>query len=130
MLTLSAAEVRRLGLKPISSVPRPRSKVAKASPQLFIQACLARGLPAPVPEYVFAPPRKWALDWFFPAQRLALEIQGALFTHGRHTRGAALLKEHEKLNACAIAAIRVMFCTPDDVESGAIFPLLQKALVG
>jgi hypothetical protein len=43
-------------------------------------------------------------------------------------RGAALLDEHKKLNAAAILGFRVLFCTPKDVESGAIFPVIKKAL--
>lgn len=42
-----------------------------------------------------------------------MEVQGGIFTQGRHTRGAALLKEHEKLNHAAILGWRVLFTTPD-----------------
>lgn len=44
--------------------------------------------------------------------KVGIEIQGALFTGGRHVRGAALLKEYEKLNALSAAGWRVGLFTP------------------
>lgn len=77
--------------------------------------CRAEGLPVPVPEYRFAPPRRWRFDWAWASEKVALEVQGGLFIGGRHSRGAALLKEHEKLNAAAALGWRVVYTTPDQV---------------
>ena len=79
---------------------------------LFPAVCTAAGLPRPVPELRFAAPRRWRFDWAWPSLRIALEVQGGIFSGGRHVRGAALLKEMEKLNAAAIAGYRVLYCTP------------------
>ena len=94
----------------------------------FPWLCEAAGLPRPVAEYRFAPPRRWRIDWAFLDAKIALEVQGGLFTGGRHVRGAALLKEHEKLNALAIAGYRVLFVTPQQFAAGAAIALVQKAL--
>ena len=67
----------------------------------FATVCRAAGVPAPQAEFRFAPPRRWRFDFAWPLHALALEVQGGLFVRGRHSRGAALLKEHEKLNAAA-----------------------------
>lgn len=75
----------------------------------FWKAC---GLPAHRCEHVFHPARKWRFDYAWPEHRLALEVQGGIWTQGRHTRGAALLKEWEKLNAAAALGWRVMYCAP------------------
>lgn len=82
---------------------------------LFPRACLAVGIPAPIAEYRFAPPRRWRFDWAWPSEKIAMEVQGGLFTQGRHSRGAALLKEHEKLNAAAVMGWRVLFVTPQSL---------------
>lgn len=76
--------------------------------------CRADKLPVPVFELRFAPPRKWRFDVAWPSlsRPVALEIQGGLFVHGRHSRGAALEQEHEKLNAAAALGYRVLFSTP------------------
>lgn len=74
--------------------------------------CLDAGVRWPSAEVQFAPPRKWRFDYAWQEEKVALEIQGGVFTQGRHARGAALLREHEKLNAAAMAGYRVLFCTP------------------
>jgi len=79
---------------------------------LFSAVCRAAGLPEPVPELRFAAPRRWRFDWAWPELLIALEVQGGIFSGGRHVRGAALLKEMEKLNAAAIAGYRVLYVTP------------------
>lgn len=95
-------------------------------PRLFEAICRAHGLPAPRCEVQFAPPRKWRFDYLWG--KVALEVQGGIWTRGRHVRGAALLQEHEKLNAAAVLGFRVLFCTPHDLETGIIFPVIKKAL--
>lgn len=95
----------------------------------FIRAAwLGLGLPVPELEYRFAPPRRWRFDYAWPVQKVALEVQGGLFTHGRHTRGAALLKEHEKLNAAAALGWRICFVTPQQQASGEAMAIVEAAL--
>jgi hypothetical protein len=82
----------------------------------------------PVLEYKFHDKRKWRFDFAWPEHKLALECQGAIFTNGRHTRGAALLKEHEKLNEAARLGWRVMFTTPTNLCMGETIEMLKDAL--
>src|SRR5882672_4985229 len=98
---------------------------------LFPGLCLAVGVPAPTPEYRFAPPRRWRFDWALVEQRIALEVQGGLFLPGgggRHSRGAALRKEHEKMNAAAALGWRVLYCMPETLLT--LGPDLFKAALG
>lgn len=90
--------------------------------------CAAYGIPRPVAEFRFAPPRKWRFDYAWVENKLALEVQGGIWTGGRHVRGAALLKEHEKLNAAAKNGWRLLYCTPAELKSGAIFATVREAL--
>lgn len=69
----------------------------------------------PVAEHRFDEARKWRFDFAFPDKRVALEVQGGLFTGGRHSRGPALLKEHEKLNAAACAGWRILYTIPQNL---------------
>ena len=57
-----------------------------------------------------------------------IEVQGGLFSGGRHTRGAALLKEYEKLNHAAAMGIRVLFFTPQQLNNVATYDLIRRAL--
>ena len=92
--------------------------------------CRALKLAEPEAEYRFHPVRKWRFDYAWPAQKLALEVQGAIFINGRHTRGAALLKEHEKLNTAAALGWRVLFVTPKQVANGEAMQFVEQALHG
>jgi hypothetical protein len=95
---------------------------------LFSTLCIAAGLPMPIAEFRFAPPRRWRFDFAWPDQKLALECQGGLFSGGRHVRGAALLKEHEKLNAAAAFGWRVLFVTPQQMDDGEAVSIAQAAI--
>lgn len=89
--------------------------------------CRAHGWPQPVAEHLFAFPRRWRFDLAWPDTQLAIEIQGGLFIQGRHTRGAALLHEMEKLNAAAVAGWRVLLVTPQQLTDGTTTALLAHA---
>jgi hypothetical protein len=95
--------------------------------KLFDAACKAHGLPVPVHEFEFHPTRKWRFDFLFDGW-LAVELQGGLFTEGRHTQGAALLKEYEKLNAAQIMGYTMLLVTPEQVDSGEAFTIIKRAL--
>ena len=70
--------------------------------------------------------RRWRFDYCW--DEIALEVQGAIFTAGRHTRGSHLLSEYEKLNLAVIEGWAVLFCTPSQITDGSIFPVIRKAL--
>lgn len=108
-------------------------RVVRRTGVSFDRLCELSGLPKPVAEYRFdiITKRKWRFDWAWPGPRgggLALEVQGGLFVQGRHSRGAALLEEHEKLNEAAAQGWRVMFVSPDRLESTTTFEWLRRAL--
>ena len=43
-------------------------------------------LPEPEREYIFAPPRRWRFDFRWPGHMLAVEVEGGVYTNGRHNR--------------------------------------------
>ena len=73
------------------------------------------GIPEPVYEYRFHPTRKWRMDMAWIDQKVFLEVQGGIFVRGRHSRGAAMLKEWEKINTASSMGWRVLYCQPSDV---------------
>lgn len=108
-------------------VPPAARKLATMAGDLPLVVGVVR-IPAPAREHRFHASRRWRFDFAWEMHKLALEVQGGIFTRGRHTRGAALLKEHEKLNAAAIAGWRVLYCTPRDVKNGAATKLIALAI--
>lgn len=74
----------------------------------------------PEAEYRFDPSRKWRFDWAFVADKIALEVEGGVWTRGRHLRGKGYLGDLEKYNAAAIQGWCVLRVTPDQLTTHGI----------
>ena len=88
------------------------------------------GLPPPVPEHPFAPPRQWRADWAWPDQMLLWEIEGGTWKPGggRHNRAAGYEADARKYNAAAVRGWRIIRTTGAMVESGEALAVLTDAL--
>ena len=71
-------------------------------------------------EYPFHPTRKWRFDYAFPKVKIAVEVDGGLFSSykgmhaGRHSGGTGQLGDMEKGNAAAELGWLVFHYTPQD----------------
>ena len=88
----------------------------------------AIGLPEPMREYRFHPSRKWRFDFAFPAEKVAIEAEGGVWTHGRHTRGAGFQKDLEKYNSAVILGWKVLRFSGDQIKSGEALQIIEAAL--
>ena len=95
---------------------------------LFLALVKRAKLPAPVPEYRFHPTRRWRIDFAWPAERVALEVEGGVWTGGRHTRGAGFLKDAEKYNALAVLGWRLLRVTPSQLATLDTVAMLRSTL--
>ena len=85
----------------------------------LVQAqCRLHDLPWPVPEYRFHPTRKWRLDLAWPDLQIAVEVQGGIWTGGRHTRGQGAARDYDKLSTAAVMGWCVILVTPSQIKSG------------
>jgi very-short-patch-repair endonuclease len=100
----------------------------KTSPEIAIKVWVAQGLPEPLTEVVFHPTRKWRFDYAWPAFKVALEVEGGVWTGGRHTRGSGFLKDVEKYNAAACLGWRIIRVTPTDLMRTSTRVLIESAL--
>lgn len=91
----------------------------------------AHGLLA-VPEVKFHPVRKWRFDFVINDCMLggsvALEVEGGVFTGGRHTRGSGFVKDLEKYNEAAAMGWRIIRCQPKDLCTTETLDLIKRAL--
>jgi len=110
-------------------IARAAELPAALAERAFFEALRSARLPIPDAEYRFAPPRKWAFDYAWITQRIALEVERGAWTRGRHTRGVGYMKDLIKYNEASVRGwtlIRVtpqMFVRPETVE------LVQRAIV-
>lgn len=81
--------------------------------EAFALHCQAEKL-YPVREYQFHPERRWRFDFAFPAEKLAVEVEGI----GRHQTIGGFKKDAEKYNAAALKGWRVLRYTTDMVMRG------------
>ena len=81
-----------------------------------------------VSEYRFDPIRRWRLDFAFPDQKLAVEVEGGVWSGGRHSRGAGFEADCEKYNALTLAGWRLLRFTGKPIKSGEALETIMKAL--
>lgn len=90
----------------------------------------AAKLPEPVREFKFHPTRRWRFDFAYPAHMLGIEVEGGVFSGGRHTRGKGFTEDCAKYNQAAYLGWRVYRFTPDMVKSGEAVSMIEAALRG
>lgn len=93
-----------------------RHRVSKGE-QEFALHCLANDL-SPEREFRFHPKRRWRFDFAFPEFLLAVEIEGGIWTRGRHNRPTGFSGDCEKYNAAALLGWMVLRYPTDQVING------------
>ncbi len=79
-------------------------------------------------EHKFHPSRKWRFDIALPSIKLAIEIEGAVYTNGRHTRGSGFVKDIEKYNEAAILGWTLLRFTHVTHTNNEIIDTVKKIL--
>jgi hypothetical protein len=96
---------------------------------IIVNAWLSEnGIPLPEYEYKFHPTRKWRMDLAWVDKKIFVEVQGGIFVNGRHSRGAAMLKEWEKINNASAMGWRVLYCQPCDLCTMDMVKLIKECL--
>ncbi len=94
------------------------------------------GIKPPIKEFRFCPDRRWRADfvWVFdPAENkkhkgVILEINGAVWTKGKHTYGKQLLDEYEKLNTASMDGWIVIQVGNYHLKNGQMLEWVKRAL--
>lgn len=77
-------------------------------------------------EYRFHPLRKWRFDYAIPSIRMAIEVEGGVWTGGRHTSSRGFLGDMEKYNEAALAGWCLIRTTPDRLLSVETLELIKR----
>lgn len=83
---------------------------------------------AVVKEFKFHPARQWRLDYAIPDRKVAVEVEGGVWTEGRHTRGSGFVKDMEKYNELACLGWLLIRCTPSKLFTSKNFENVQKCI--
>jgi hypothetical protein len=87
-------------------------------------------------EFLLCPGRKWRADYFIDWRQtdsperagsdILIEIEGAVWTNGRHTRGSGYTKDLEKYRMAAALGYKVFRFSTGEVLDGTAKEFLRK----
>lgn len=77
-------------------------------------------------EFKFHPKRKWRADFHLVEKMILVEVEGGIWSGGRHTRGKGYLGDMEKYNAATVMGYRVIRFSTEQVTSGLAIQQIEK----
>lgn len=95
---------------------------------MFFKELAWHKIPLPVTEHKFHPTRKWRFDYCWVDKKIALEVEGGVFTQGRHTRGSGFMGDMEKYNNAVLLGYRVIRTTPSLLLSKENIELIKQLI--
>lgn len=125
MTRVDAATARRLAPRSAAAQIRELGTEGERSMETQLRRIGATGF---VRELRFDEARRWRFDFAWPDLLVALEVEGATWTAGRHTRGAGYEADCEKYDEAAIRGWMVIRVTTDMVDDGRAASLIVRAL--
>lgn len=114
-------------LKPAK--PSKKAKARSMGEEALEYALMAARAPAWVREYRFDQTRRWRADFAFLEAKLLIEVEGGIWTNGRHSRGKGFEDDCEKYNAMTIQGWRLLRFTAEMVEDGRAIGVIMQALL-
>ena len=81
-----------------------------------------------VSEYRFHPVRLWRFDYAIPELKIAIEVDGAVWTGGRHTDPAGYIGDMSKLNTAASMGWLVLRFTTSNKMNTESIRLLEETI--
>ena len=73
-------------------------------------------IPPAVSEYRFDKIRKWRFDFCYPEYKIACELEGGVWSMGRHTRGSGFIKDCEKYNSAVLQGWKILRYTTSNIK--------------
>lgn len=132
MTSMSLADYKRLYAKPRS---KPKRHVSVKKERLVSEgeAMLVQHLKSHKigfeQEYKFHPERKWRADFLITGTKILVEVEGGIWSGGRHTRGKGYIGDMEKYNSAAMMGFTVLRFSTEQVKAGVAIKQIEQ-LVG
>ncbi|HCQ9956913.1 TPA: DUF559 domain-containing protein [Acinetobacter baumannii] len=81
-------------------------------------------------EYKFHPKRKWRADFLITGTKILIEVEGGIWSGGRHTRGKGYIGDMEKYNSAAMMGFTVLRFSTEQVKSGMALKQIELLIKG
>ncbi|MDQ9022770.1 DUF559 domain-containing protein [Acinetobacter sichuanensis] len=131
MSSMSTAEYKKLSGKPRRT--KRRVVVKKERVVSEGEAKLAQHLKSYKiefqTEFQFNPERKWRADFYILGSKVLIEVEGGIWSNGRHTRAQGYLGDMEKYNSAQELGYSVYRYSTEQVKSGKAIEDIRR-LVG
>ena len=131
MSSISVAEYKKLSGKPRRT--KRRVVVKKERVVSEGEAKLAQHLKSYKiefqTEFQFNPGRKWRADFYILGSKVLIEVEGGIWSNGRHTRAQGYLGDMEKYNSAQELGYSVYRYSTEQVKSGKAIEDIRR-LVG
>lgn len=79
-------------------------------------------------EFRFHHDRKWQADFRIDDMPILVEVEGGVFSNGRHTRGEGYTKDCEKYSAAAVNGWFVIRGTTAQIKAGLVIQWIEKLI--
>ena len=79
-------------------------------------------------EFKFHPTRKWRADFHLKGKEILVEVEGGIWSNGRHTRGKGYLGDLEKYNEATMMGYQVIRFSTEQVKSGKAIEQIFKLI--
>ena len=130
----SSGEKKEIGAGHSSAVesgkPRRAKSLGSGLELEFDLALRSEGLFGFVREHRFHPDRRWRFDFAWEGLKVAVEIEGGVWSGGRHTRGSGFEADCEKYNEAARLGWAVYRFTGKMIKSGYAINLMREVMNG
>jgi len=85
--------------------------------------------PGWVIEHYFSLERRFCFDFALPSRRIAIEIEGGVWSYGCHTREMGYVWDMRKYNLAALEGWRVLRFTPEQTLNGKMIEDLKRLMM-
>lgn len=130
MTSYSIAEYKRMIGAPKSKRSSKRPKVKSQKVPNEFEAKLALELKALKldfeQEFKFHQSRKWRADFHLKGRMILIEVEGGIWSGGRHTSGKGYIGDMEKYNAATMQGYQVIRFSTEQVKSGLAIQQIEK----
>ncbi|MCU4709971.1 endonuclease domain-containing protein [Acinetobacter pittii] len=77
-------------------------------------------------EYKFHPKRKWRADFLITGTKILVEVEGGIWSGGRHIRGKGYIGDMEKYNEAAMMGFTVLRFSTEQVKAGVAIKQIEQ----
>ncbi len=103
-------------------------KITPPATDVFTQICAKELGVECVKEYRFYKNRQWRFDYALPKYKIAIEVEGGVWTQGRHVRPVGFLGDMNKYNMATLMGWRLFRTTPKKLLTNDTLKLLKNAI--